>query len=90
MIIAITIIIMDRGRSSVGGEPESSPEDPGLDLLAVQGEGPCFFPSESTLVQTVQVRLKLDYFSTCNISDNISNFSNYMLPWHDGRLMHDI
>ena len=35
-----------------------------------------------------QLRLKLDYVLTCNMSDNILSYYNQ--TWRDGRLMHDI
>ena len=34
-----------------------------------------------------QVRLKLDYFLACNISDNNVFVSHHIQTWHDGRLM---
>ena len=34
-----------------------------------------------------QVRLKLDYFLTCNISDNITFLRYYIQTWHAGILM---
>ena len=38
-----------------------------------------------------QVRLKFDYFLTCNMSDNITKkLSYYMQTWHAGRLMHGV
>ena len=44
-------IVSDRRRGSVVFASEFKSEDPEFDLLAGQGEGQFFCPSESTLVQ---------------------------------------
>ena len=43
-------------------------------------------PMTSTFTLRSQLRLKLDNFLTCNISDNI--YSYYIQTWHDDILIH--